>query len=298
MSLEAPTEAPTEAPKDYMELWKLVTSLPRPIQREMEAFYGSPIKAPDPARRGRFIADNAWMETSLVRVPNNLLPGFPDHENGTVAQVWLHRRIAPLFIATWREVYAAGLAEHLSTFDGAFVPRYKNWDPHQTPSKHGYAAAVDFDARWNGYGVPLSQAKINREVVEIFERFGWSWGGRWKIPDAMHFEAAKPHHGVDWSAQPRHNTTLPDRKLFTALDSVDERDDPISRQMRAQEQEPFKLVLLRQREILHTLDLEPGERVYQQFDPERQRVWIDVRKPAVPDTEPETGNGAESGDGA
>lgn len=27
----------------------------------------------------------------------------------------------------------------------------------------------------------------NSEVVEIFKKYGWSWGGHWKNPDYQHF---------------------------------------------------------------------------------------------------------------
>jgi hypothetical protein len=29
---------------------------------------------------------------------------------------------------------------------------------------------------------------MDPRVVEIFERWGFEWGGRWLVPDPMHFE--------------------------------------------------------------------------------------------------------------
>jgi hypothetical protein len=30
-----------------------------------------------------------------------------------------------------------------------------------------------------------------REIVQIMERNGFTWGGRWLVPDGMHFEWAR-----------------------------------------------------------------------------------------------------------
>ncbi|MFB9994466.1 M15 family metallopeptidase [Deinococcus oregonensis] len=46
-------------------------------------------------------------------------------------------------------------------------------------SVHAFAAAIDFDAALNGYGLPLDRMQINREVVRIFSECGWEWGGYW-----------------------------------------------------------------------------------------------------------------------
>ena len=31
---------------------------------------------------------------------------------------------------------------------------------------------------------------IDPRVVRIFESWGFAWGGRWSVPDPMHFELA------------------------------------------------------------------------------------------------------------
>jgi hypothetical protein len=63
------------------------------------------------------------------------------------------------------------------------------------PSMHAYGAAIDLNVRqsaywlWQGRARPLVwQNRIPAEIVEIFERHGFIWGGRWYHFDTMHFE--------------------------------------------------------------------------------------------------------------
>lgn len=59
-------------------------------------------------------------------------------------------------------------------------------------SMHGYGAAIDIALsksdywRWSPSGAYRN--RIPNEIVEIFERHGFIWGGKWKSFDTMHFE--------------------------------------------------------------------------------------------------------------
>jgi D-alanyl-D-alanine carboxypeptidase len=65
-------------------------------------------------------------------------------------------------------------------------------------SMHGYAAAIDlnlefsdywlWDAKGNRDGTFQYKNKMPIEIIEIFERHGFIWGGRWYHYDTMHFE--------------------------------------------------------------------------------------------------------------
>ena len=63
-------------------------------------------------------------------------------------------------------------------------------------SMHAYAAAIDLNSRLGDYWL-WTKAKagkfawVNRvpfDIVEIFERYGFIWGGKWFHYDTMHFE--------------------------------------------------------------------------------------------------------------
>ena len=110
----------------------------------------------------------------------------------------LHRTVAPVFRATWAELVRRGLHTRLRTYSGAYAPRHMGHDARRAISVHAYGAAIDFDAAWNGYGVPKERMQIDRDVVRCFEECGWHWGGHWSDPweDGMHFQLTAPLHGV------------------------------------------------------------------------------------------------------
>ncbi len=51
---------------------------------------------------------------------------------------------------------------------------------------HAWGLAVDFNVRGNEFG--NHNPEMDPRIVEIFERWGFVWGGRWSTPDGMHFE--------------------------------------------------------------------------------------------------------------
>lgn len=64
-------------------------------------------------------------------------------------------------------------------------------------SVHSFGAAIDLNTkfanywRWSRRGsdnIVKYQNKIPEEIIEIFERHGFIWGGRWYHYDTMHFE--------------------------------------------------------------------------------------------------------------
>ena len=47
---------------------------------------------------------------------------------------------------------------------------------------------MDLNVPGNLRGVP---GDINRDVVAIFKKWGFAWGGDWNYTDPMHFELAQ-----------------------------------------------------------------------------------------------------------
>lgn len=54
-----------------------------------------------------------------------------------------------------------------------------------TPSNHSQGKAVDINAPDNGRG---TSGNIPLGIVQIWESYGFVWGGRWSFTDPMHFE--------------------------------------------------------------------------------------------------------------
>jgi hypothetical protein len=59
---------------------------------------------------------------------------------------------------------------------------------------HAYGIAIDIATsrsdywRWAGGETAPYRNRIPAEIVAIFERHGFIWGGRWSHFDTMHFE--------------------------------------------------------------------------------------------------------------
>jgi hypothetical protein len=64
------------------------------------------------------------------------------------------------------------------------------------PSMHAWGAAIDINPNRTGYwlwrrgagGSSGQAAALPPEIVAVFERHGFIWGGRWAHYDTMHFE--------------------------------------------------------------------------------------------------------------
>lgn len=124
--------------------------------------------------------DRAWREAWIVTVD------FP-----IVGVTRCHRMVVPYIRAALDEVERSGLAEELDRTDfqiagGCYNPRFnRGGDPGYSLSRHSWGIAVDFNPSTNQYG---DQPTLSLEIVEIFRRWGFSWGGGWSVPDGMHFE--------------------------------------------------------------------------------------------------------------
>jgi hypothetical protein len=69
---------------------------------------------------------------------------------------------------------------------GSFMPRHKLWNPKKSLSIHSYGLAIDINWDTNPVG---KRGDMPDYVVDLFEKHGWTWGGRWKNPkDPMHWQ--------------------------------------------------------------------------------------------------------------
>ncbi|MCW2715144.1 MAG: family peptidase [Frankiales bacterium] len=99
--------------------------------------------------------------------------------------VTCHRLMLPQLRGALEDVVKAGLASTLHTYDGCYVPRFIERNPENSISLHTWGIAIDMDAATNYRGIT---GTMHPEVVAIFKRWGFRWGGDWKFTDPMHFE--------------------------------------------------------------------------------------------------------------
>ncbi len=123
---------------------------------------------------GTIAPDRSWVQAN---VRTETLPIM-----GTVT---CHRLMLPQLRGALEDVVEAGLSSSLTTYDGCYVPRFIERNPENSISLHTWGIAIDMDAATNYRGI---KGTMNPEVVNIFKRWGFRWGGDWKYTDPMHFE--------------------------------------------------------------------------------------------------------------
>jgi hypothetical protein len=151
------------------------------------AFYGDP--------RGRDGRPSAtWEREHLVRIspPWTLVTAW---DFAPVRSISVHRACAPslerVFAAIWAR---AGQSEDqirtwgMHLFGGAYNFRLMRGGTRL--SMHSWGCAVDFDPARNGFGDATPNFALVPAVLQAFDAEGWTWGGRWRTPDGMHWQAA------------------------------------------------------------------------------------------------------------
>jgi D-alanyl-D-alanine carboxypeptidase len=99
---------------------------------------------------------------------------------------------------------------YLYPLGGTYVCRHVA-DTGQT-SMHGWGAAIDLNPALSDYwlwhqaagDVPVYVNRLPPEIVAIFERHGFIWGGRWAHFDTMHFEYRPELLGYDATEERTH----------------------------------------------------------------------------------------------
>jgi hypothetical protein len=101
--------------------------------------------------------------------------------------VTCNRAFVPLLRRALEEVQRRGLASsiHAGQYAGCFVPKFVLHDPTQIISHHAWGSAFDINVPENRFGATPHE---DPRLVAVFESLGFQWGGRWLLPDGMHFE--------------------------------------------------------------------------------------------------------------
>jgi D-alanyl-D-alanine carboxypeptidase len=118
----------------------------------------------------------------------NLPPGRVLLSAAIPVRARCHNALSGPLRAALDEVVAVGLGgaidvANTNTYGGCFNPRYSRISGFL--SRHAYAVAIDMNTTSNCQGCT---PRMNCEVVRIFRKHGFAWGGNWRTPDGMHFE--------------------------------------------------------------------------------------------------------------
>ena len=130
-------------------------------------------------KNGFIDPDDAWVTANITTGSVPIL--------GTVS---CHRITIPQLAGALGEIAEAGLASEIrpSEYAGCYVPRFIDRDPRRGLSMHAFGLAIDLNTHTNQLG---TRGDMHPDVVAIFERWGFAWGGYWADSDPMHFELAR-----------------------------------------------------------------------------------------------------------
>jgi hypothetical protein len=102
-----------------------------------------------------------------------------------------HRKVIPAIQGALTEIKEAGLAKFIdvqnsNSAGGCFVGRYNRLAKmFGSPSRHAWGMALDINTNTNQQG---TTPRLNCDVVRIFRKWGFAWGGGFYPADGMHFE--------------------------------------------------------------------------------------------------------------
>jgi hypothetical protein len=145
---------------------------PPVVMKQVFGEFAAAPRSDDPAF---FTHDPAWYETNIQ---TKVVP--------ILGEVTCHRNLFPALTGALRELVDRGLDRLIRVYSGCFAARTVGGSSSAPPSQHAYGAAIDIDAPQNAMGD--TTPAMDPRVVEVFERWGFKWGGEFVITDGMHFE--------------------------------------------------------------------------------------------------------------
>jgi hypothetical protein len=145
---------------------------------ELKTLFGEFAARPAPGRPGYLEIDPGWEAAHIAteRVP-------------ILGRVTCNVALFPQLRGALREIVELGLRDTIDSYSGCYARRFANRDPTQSISHHTWGVAFDINVPANPFGAPPSQ---DPRMVEVFERWGFIWGGTFVLPDGMHFEYHRP----------------------------------------------------------------------------------------------------------
>lgn len=126
---------------------------------------------------GRIAPESSWV---VANIRTEVVP--------ILGAVTCHRDLFPQLRAALLEVQSQGLSAEINPdeYAGCYYPRFIA--NTTSLSNHSFGLALDLNVPGNGRG---TVGEISRDVVAIFKKWGFGWGGDWRYTDPMHFELSE-----------------------------------------------------------------------------------------------------------
>lgn len=185
--IEAPAQPAAPAAPELMVNRRADNTI-RPLSTtDLMRFFGQ-FRFKAAAKKGFIDIEPDWIRDNIESLP---VPALAELDFGTIR---VHKKARPHFAAVFNEIAQAGLSDLLLSCGGTFVPRHISRDVDKPLSSHSWGVAIDLNAEWNGYGQRPAAGNARgslQDIVPIFTKHGFAWGGHFGTPDGMHFELAR-----------------------------------------------------------------------------------------------------------
>lgn len=164
-------------------------SWPDDRQEDLERFYGKHVLDAAGQPTAAWLRDNLASLSLPYRMTLAWQPGT------TVSRIKCHKKVVESLGSVLEGVLDHYGSERevqnhrMHLFGGSY--NYRRVTGGSRLSTHAWGAAIDLDPDRNGFGKPWDprEGMMPLSVVGLFEAAGWKWGGRFRTPDAMHFQA-------------------------------------------------------------------------------------------------------------
>jgi hypothetical protein len=166
------------------------------------------------AGNGRLHISNDWRGVSIKWL--HTFKDIPIRAN-------CHKEIVGPLQGALTEVFKSGLSKAIDVrntnrYGGCFQGRISRLaDDFGNVSRHSWGGALDINTTTNGQGM---RPTLNCQVVRIFRKWGFAWGGNFAVADGMHFEyVGEPRHEWGFNSQfcpneaPVPTTSIPRMRL-------------------------------------------------------------------------------------
>lgn len=129
---------------------------------------------------GRVVPSASWVSSHIVTETVPIL-----------GAVTCNKYLFPQLKGALAEVQSRNLASKIDPgqYAGCYYPRFIAGT--HALSNHAFGLALDLNVPGNQRG---TVGQMDRTIVAIFEKWGFTWGGRWHYTDPMHFEMNRIVH--------------------------------------------------------------------------------------------------------